>query len=283
MSGRALVERSDLRRGVAPVRRTELVREVIEETPASIDQETDIAVEPEPAAASEDRFSNFARDEFLTELAEDEPETAARLAGKTAPEPPAQPTPPPPALTVDPYEFEALAADIGLGRVRVAMLAGLTPHADVAAIADRLAAESLRRGLSVARIDAGSGRISDAPGLTDLAAGFASFGDVVHKSMREGLAEVPWGQEPALDHDSTKPVTLVEALADIYEVVIVLAGPAGKASALSMFAGIGCRLVFVAGDDTGEADVIEARAEADRLGYAPAQLVAAPGREAQVA
>jgi uncharacterized protein involved in exopolysaccharide biosynthesis len=287
MSGRALVDRFELlaRRGVAPVRRTEIVREVIEETPAIAEPETEIAeLEPEPEPVGEDSFSNFARDEFLTELAEDEPETAARLAGSMTIEPPAEPEPPAPVLTVDPYEFEALAADIGLGRVRVAMLAGLTSHNDVAAVADRLAAESLRRGLSVARIDAGSGRVSDEPGLTDLAADLASFGDVVHKSMREGLAEVPWGQQPALDRNSTKPVTLVEALADIYEVVIVLAGGhAGEASALSMFAGIECRLVLVAGSDTGEQDVRAARAEAERLGYAPAHLVAAPRREAQVA
>jgi hypothetical protein len=186
-------------------------------------------------------------------------------------------------LAVDPYELENLAADIGLGRVRVVMLAGLAPHRDVSALADRLVAETLRRGLSVARIDAGSGRPSDEPGLADLAADLVSFGDVVHKSMREGLAEVPWGQEAALDRNSAKPVTLVEALADIYEVVIVLSGRIGRSSTLSMFAGIECRLVLVAGADTNEDDVAEARIEAERLGYEPAQLVSAPDREAQVA
>jgi hypothetical protein len=153
----------------------------------------------------------------------------------------------------------------------------------VAALADRLVAETLRRGLSVARSDAGSGRVSDEPGLTDLAADLASFGDIVHKSMREGLAEVPWGQEPTLDQTSSKPVTLVEALADIYEVVIVLSGRIDARSSLSMFAGIECRPVLVAGDDTSYDDVVAARAEAERLGYGVAQLVAAPGREAQLA
>ena len=50
-------------------------------------------------------------------------------------------------------------------------------------------------GLSVCRVDAGSGRPSAAPGLTDLCAEQASFGDVVHR-VRDGLAEVPWGELP---------------------------------------------------------------------------------------
>jgi hypothetical protein len=101
--------------------------------------------------------------------------------------------------------------------------------------------------------------------------------------MREGLAEVPWGQQTELDGSSAKPVTLIEALADIYEVVIVLSGRIDRSSALSMFTGIECRLVFVAGADTNEVDVADARIQAERLGYDPAQLVAAPDREAQVA
>jgi uncharacterized protein involved in exopolysaccharide biosynthesis len=322
MSGRALADRGDIlaRRGLAPVRRTETVREVVEEMPAvaapqqafidepevapaptsqladepepAIEPETQAEYEPEPAM-SEDRFSNFAGDAFLSDLAQDEPETAARLAAGVETAAPlaadsdlpiAEPQDAiPPTVEIDPYELENLAADIGLGRVRVVMLAGLAPHRDVAALADRLVAETLRRGLSVARIDAGSGRPSDEPGLTDLAADLVSFGDVVHKSMREGLAEVPWGQQTELDGSSAKPVTLIEALADIYEVVIVLSGRIDRSSALSMFTGIECRLVFVAGADTNEVDVADARIQAERLGYDPAQLVAAPDREAQVA
>jgi hypothetical protein len=94
---------------------------------------------------------------------------------------------------------------------------------------------------------------------------------------------VPWGQQTELDGSSAKPVTLIEALADIYEVVIVLSGRIDRSSALSMFTGIECRLVFVAGADTNEVDVADARIQAERLGYDPAQLVAAPDREAQVA
>jgi len=305
MSGRALADRGDIlaRRGLAPVRRTETVREVVEEMPAvaapQLADEPEQAAEPEVQAEydpepelNEDRFSNFAGDAFLSDLAQDEPETAARLAAGVETATPdsgdlpidnSQQEAVPAALEVNPYELENLAADIGLGRVRVVMLAGLAPHRDVVALADRLVAETLRRGLSVARIDAGSGRPSDEPGLTDLAADLVSFGDVVHKSMREGLAEVPWGQERELDSSSAKPVTLVEALADIYEVVIVLSGRIDRSSALSMFTGIECRLVLVAGADTNEVDVAEARSQAERLGYDPAQLVAAPDREAQVA
>ena len=45
----------------------------------------------------------------------------------------------------------------------------------------QIAADVLHRGLSVALVDAGSGRPSSEPGITDLAGERASFGDVVHK------------------------------------------------------------------------------------------------------
>ena len=50
------------------------------------------------------------------------------------------------------------------------------------------------RGLSVALVDAGSGRASEEPGISDLSLDAASFGDVVHKSADNSFAEVPWGQ-----------------------------------------------------------------------------------------
>ncbi len=98
-----------------------------------------------------------------------------------------------------------LAADLILGRTRIVLLASLGEHRDSAMLAERLIADVLHRGLSVARVDAGSGRPSVEPGITDLDAEEASFGDVVHKTAEEGLAEVPWGHLASLDRRSTRP------------------------------------------------------------------------------
>lgn len=180
-------------------------------------------------------------------------------------------------------EVSNLSADLALGRSRIVMIAGLTDHKDAVALADRLVADALHNGLSIARVDAGSETVSSEPGLTDLASELASFGDVVHRGTRDGLAEVPWGQQPTLERDSGKPLTLVEALTDIYEAVIVLTGPATRSSTASAFSGTDCRMVIV-GSDGAEPGAIEAAlSEAAALGYHPVQFMSAPIHHAEVA
>ncbi|HEV7274993.1 MAG TPA: GumC family protein [Devosiaceae bacterium] len=179
-------------------------------------------------------------------------------------------------------ELSNLSADIALGRVRVVMLAGLEGNHDCVAVSDRLVADALRRGLSVACVDAGSGRASPEPGLSDLSADLASFGDVVHKAG-EGLAEVPWGNSAVIERRSMRPLTLLEALTDIYEVVIVTTGRIGMSSALPVFSGIDCRLVLVEGEEV-DSDRIEAAIEdAAALGFEVSQIVTAPQRHSEVA
>ena len=176
-----------------------------------------------------------------------------------------------------------LSADLILGRTRVVMLAGLGDHHESEALAERLIADVLRRGLSVALVDAGSGRLSIEPGITDLGAEEVSFGDVVHKTGEEGLAEVPWGHLPTLDRQSTRPLTLVEALSDIYEVVIVMTGPVGTASSLSMFTGVPWRVVLVSSGRADTDEVENARSVAAHLGFNAVEIIAAPAWQARVA
>jgi succinoglycan biosynthesis transport protein ExoP len=179
-------------------------------------------------------------------------------------------------------ELANLSADMALGRVRIVMLAGLDAHRDCLAVARSLADDAVHMGLSMVTVDAGSGYPSTEPGITDLSAERASFGDIVHKGPHEGLAEVPWGHLEALDRRSGKPATLVEALSDIYEVVVVMTGNIGMASALPIFAGVQCRLVLVASGTTADNSVAMARANTMALGYAPPQIVVAP-QHAEVA
>jgi uncharacterized protein involved in exopolysaccharide biosynthesis len=196
------------------------------------------------------------------------------------PPPPPRPTALDPAVGENALELSNLSADIAIGRVRVVMLAALTSSRDCATVGETLIGDALRRGLSVVRIDAGSGRTSTELGLTDLSMDRASFGDVVHR-VREGLAEVPWGHQATLERRSTRPLTLIEALTDIYEVVIVETGRIGMASALPVFAGVPCRLVLV-GPPHPAREMVEAAVEdAANLGYEIGQIVHPP--ELQVA
>lgn len=201
---------------------------------------------------------------------------------EVVPTPPLQPEPaaprPEPAVRnagAAALELSNLAADLSIGRVRVVMLAALSSFRDVEKVAETLVSTALDRGLSVVTIDAGSARMSVEPGLTDLAADKASFGDVVHK-VHDGLAAVRWGHQETLERRSMKPVTLIEALTDIYEVVIVSTGRIGVTSTLPVFSGVDCRLVLVAGDHADRDAVQSALSEAATLGYEVGQMVSAP-------
>lgn len=207
----------------------------------------------------------------------------ARPAPRAMPQEPAAPQrPAADRYGVDPAALSNLSADLALGRIRVVALAGLDGHGDAEVTATRLIDEQLKRGLSVALVDAGSATPSVEPGVTDLAAGEASFGDVVFKSQRDGLAEVPWGHGDSLDLTSGKPLTLVEALTDIYEVVIVLVGEA-RASTLSCFAGLDCRVVLATAVDPDHDAVEPFCTQVLALGFAYPQVVLTPSHRAAVA
>jgi len=161
----------------------------------------------------------------------------------------------------------ALTADLVLGRTHLVMLAAHRALGECEAVAEELIADALSRGLSVALVDAGSGRVSEEAGLTDLAAGAASFGEVVHKSADNSFAEIPWGRAASITRNSKKPATLIEALGDIYEVVVLLTGRVGMSSALPMFAALDGRVVLVVGDDDDSDAVTDSRTQLLEAGF----------------
>ena len=248
----------------------------------------------EDMAAEDMAAGDMATDNAEIDLA-DMPEPAYEAAAAAIADPglmvPTAPPRPEPVVAAEPRHratadaelaLSNLGADIALGRVRVVLLAAVSESRDAAVVADRLVSDALYKGLSVCRVDAGSGRPSTAPGITDLCAEQASFGDVVHK-VREGLAEVPWGHLTALDHRSMRPVTLLEALGDIYEVVIVSTGRVGLNSSLPVFAGVKGRLIMVRQNATPAAQVDAVTADAASLGFEVAPSVMVPERQSEVA
>ena len=173
-----------------------------------------------------------------------------------------------------------LTADLVMGHTHLVVLAGSGTQADCEGLADDLVADALAQGLSVALVDAGSGRPSEEPGLSDLSFEAASFGDVVHKSADNSFAEVPWGQERAINRRSTRPLTLVEALGDIYEVVVLMTGRLEAGSTLPMFESLGGRLVLVAGRDEDADEIAATRDQLLDVGFPTVEIAAAPTRVA---
>ena len=173
-----------------------------------------------------------------------------------------------------------LTADLVLGRTHLLILAAHAANADCEILAEKLVTDALARGLSVALIDAGSARPGDEPGLADLSLDAASFGDVVQKSADNSFAEVPWGQGRTINRNSTKPLTLVEALGDIYEVVVLMTGRVGPTSTLPLFDALDGRLVLVAGDGDDFDSVSQTREQLLSAGFPRCEIVAAPTRVA---
>lgn len=215
-----------------------------------------------PAAAIEQPFAEPQRSAsesarlLLQELAErraqrDSIRTAAEIVATTkpvAPKPRREPT----GLV----RFADLSADLVLGKTHLLLLADHGGNEPGRRLADSLVADALAKGLSVVVVDAGSGRPGNVPGISDLSTGEAGFGDVVQKSSGQNFAEVAWGQGDLIDRASTKPAVLVEALGDIYEVVVVLTGRVGRTSSLPAFADLGGRVVLVT-RDSNDADSAE--------------------------
>jgi uncharacterized protein involved in exopolysaccharide biosynthesis len=257
MSGRAVYDRTT-RAAVEPGMESEPDEvapddEVIEEDVAIAAPEPIAADEAEPEPAPE-------TDETLVEAA---PGPTARAA-------------------VPAIEYAALSADLVGGSTRLVLLGALGDVTEATYMAHLLADDALRSGLTVCRVDAGSAMISARPGITDLCAEAVDFGEVVH-AVRDGMVEVPWGRLRMVERRSRRAVTLVEALADIYEVVIVETGPAGAQSNLPVFVGALGKLLLVADPSTTPAAIAAGAAEAEALGFEVAQCLAVPEARSAVA
>ncbi|WP_332714807.1 GumC family protein [Pelagibacterium mangrovi] len=177
-------------------------------------------------------------------------------------------------------EIEAQAARALAGLDRLIVVASDEGWKESMDFAERLTASIVGNGQSVAEIDAASGQQGIEPGLTDLCAQEADFGDVVHRGMEERFAFVPWGQGEHLRPATDRVLTLIDALSDIYEVIVVVTGKVGMGSSLPLFTGAGAKCVLLANDDSALGDT---RSEVASLGFEDLRVIAAAGPRSEVA
>lgn len=179
-------------------------------------------------------------------------------------------------------DLAQLSAAVSAHQLRTVLLASLDDGVEPLVVVDRLLEDALIADLSAVVVDAGSGEPSATLGLTDLAAEHADYGDVMQR-VGDNLAEVPWGRLSSLDRRSSRPLTMVEALADIYHVVIVDTGRAGMASNLPLFSGARATVVLVASADSNPVTVGAARRDIAALGFEVGRVVSLPTTRADVA
>ena len=120
-----------------------------------------------------------------------------------------------------------MIADVQDGRARIVLLAGLGSQDARLGASVELVDAAIGAGLSAVAVDAGTARVTLDPGLSDLSAERADYGDVVRR-IDDVLGEVKWGRLATIDRRSARPRLLIEALADIYHLVVVDTGALGK-------------------------------------------------------
>ncbi|KRA95543.1 hypothetical protein ASD83_17965 [Devosia sp. Root685] len=92
---------------------------------------------------------------------------------------------------------------------------------DMGAAARRLLGQYERQGRRVVLVDAAGRHRGRAPGISDLSLGLASFADIIHGSGSHDTALVPWGCQAQFDPGAKSVRILVQALAELYDVVIL--------------------------------------------------------------
>lgn len=163
----------------------------------AVEEDTVALDEPEPQAAEEDA---------------PEQEPAKWLAGVDAGSIDASHSEPIP-MPVEPAA-EKLRASATVRIVAVQMAAG-------AGMRDVLARYK-SQGKRVVLVDAASRRRGRVPGISDLSQGRASFADIIHGSGLYEAALIPWGTAAELDPNARSVRILIGALAELYDLVILL-------------------------------------------------------------
>lgn len=138
-------------------------------------------------------------------------------------------------------------------------------------------------GSSVVEVDAGSRLLSPSLGITDLCFGNVEFGDVVQRRDNSNFAFVPWGQHASLNLNSPKAGTLISALGEIFETVLVDVGRAGMASSLSAFAGLNAIVLLVVDETVSQTDIENVSRDISDLGFPNLRILKSESYQSKVA
>ncbi len=146
-----------------------------------------------------------------------------------------------------------------------------------------ISSELISAGNSVIEVDAGSRRVSSNLGISDLSFDNVEFGDVVQRRAQSNFAFVPWGQKNTLNLNSPKANTLITALGEIFETVIVDVGRAGMASSLSAFTGLNGLVLLVVDDGVEQREIDSVSRDISDLGFSNIRILSSSSHQSKVA
>lgn len=257
-------------------------RAIIESRPAN-------RAQPEPAP-----FQMSDDDEVAFE-AEQEPEAPRQVAPRPRAAPPPQlagnrpvramkPRPAPKPVPTQPVDdLRDISAGLIRGQNQLVLVTALDDLKASRQLIESITGDLVGSGRSVVEVDAGSRQTTRNLGISDLCVDEANFGDVVHRGKRTDFALVPWGQQPVLQFGSPKCMTLVGALTDIFETVIVDTGRVGVSSSLPSFGGAYALVMLVTTSNAEKREVARAEEDLRALGFNNIQIVTLPANRARVA
>lgn len=114
-------------------------------------------------------------------------------------------------------------------------------------VAGELQQELAAAGASTILLNAGGADHISVRGLTDMCVGEADFGEIIHAGVTDNEFFVPWGTKDKLQFSNARFSLMIEALNEIYDVVIVECGQFGLRAPFSPFTGLNASLL-IAGD-----------------------------------
>ncbi|NOZ32912.1 MAG: GumC family protein, partial [Alphaproteobacteria bacterium] len=180
-------------------------------------------------------------------------------------------------------DVSSLLSSLSAGEESLVLIAALDRDADCASVGRLVVDDVMHKGFRVAVVDASSANISRKRGISDLSADLVDFGEVIFSSEEGDLIEVYWGTRPAINESSDKPLTLIKALGDICEIVVVFAGNADAAAGLALFSGVEGAVVLVAGAPLDAGARRSAINQAAALGFERSRVVVAGAQKSKIA
>jgi hypothetical protein len=208
------------------------IMHAVEPPPAPAPQAERPQIAPEPVRAVPSPEHNW----FSGDLSQPQIAIAASWIGTPATEPTrverARPTP-----ETAPADSQQRVGDLRLADARIVAIRSRGTPGDTRAKARELLETYAEDGKRVVLIDAASRRRGSAPGISDLSMGKARFADIIHGTGAEEAALIPWGRQDMLDASARPVRTLLLALVELYDVVVItLDAEAGGSSHLAAMA-----------------------------------------------
>lgn len=186
-----------------------------------------------------------------------------------------------PSLAPDEFSIEAVAAYLIESRVRIAF--AISPSGDDGSTATVMLVRELdERGRKVVLIDmTGSAcptRLmaarQDLPGITDLLCGNVTFSEAIHPDRLSGADVIPQGKSDVRQamRGADRLSMIADALADVYDVVLVECGPANAESVAGLSRN-GAHEIILSAPKPDQQELVDIMTAFEKVGYSDLVLM----------